>query len=179
MGTVKSIQPAQGPAPPPADIDLSIDRLSVEGLSEADARRLAGSLERRLAALMHERGLPSGLSGSDGLKVDHLDLSDLRLKLGPNLQRGPERAGAQLAEALWSRWQRPLDGGSSAVPGTSQAVPGTSQAVPGTSQAVPGTSRTGTSQAVPGTSRTVPGTSRTVPGTSRTVPGTSQTRTRP
>ena len=93
--------PAQGP---PTAIGLSIDRLSVEGLGEPDARRLAGALELRLDALIQERGLPKLLSTQGAVELDTLEVPGLQL----DLRRGPERAGFQLAEALWTRLQRPL-----------------------------------------------------------------------
>ncbi len=94
-------------SPPPAAIGLSIDRLSVKGVGEATARRLGTSLERRLSALVAERGLPASLDAApDGLTLESLDLPDLHLDLG---RLGPERAGAQLAEALWTRLGRPME----------------------------------------------------------------------
>lgn len=91
-------------AVPGTEIHLRIERLTFEGLAAGDARRVGNAFERRLAALLLERGMPAAIEGA---AVEGLALGRLELDLG----RWPERSGQELAERLYARLAAPLADG--------------------------------------------------------------------
>lgn len=115
---------------PAESVVLSIDELVVDGTGPSYARRFGEALERRLAQLLDERGVPPSLGGSVELPTLGLAARDLRL------DGSPERAGAVLAETLFARLGEPLPSAAGAlVAEPSRRAPGSS-ADPSTSRVV-------------------------------------------
>lgn len=89
MGDVKSTGP----------VEIHIERLVLEGVSPIDRHRIGAAVERELARLLSERGLPSGLEG-DPSTVRHLRHVD-----GGSFRRGPvdrpQTVGTRVAEGVY------------------------------------------------------------------------------
>ncbi len=80
---------------PRASVEVHIEELVLDGFSPADRLRIGAALERGLARLLAERGLPEGLAG--GAQVDAIDAgSFVREPLAT-----PVSIGGQVAQAVY------------------------------------------------------------------------------
>ena len=77
------------------NLDLHIEELVLEGFSPADRHRIGAAVERELARLFAERGLPAGLA--QGAEVPRLDGGSFEM----NRNATPERVGGQVAGAVY------------------------------------------------------------------------------
>jgi hypothetical protein len=80
---------------PVAAIDIYIDVLQIEGLSHADALRVRHDIERDLARLVRENGLPSGAAQLRSFVTVDLESGRQALDGG----RGP--LGERIASAIY------------------------------------------------------------------------------
>ncbi|MFL6293520.1 MAG: hypothetical protein ACJ759_21720, partial [Thermoanaerobaculia bacterium] len=71
-------------------IDLHIEELVLEGFAPGDRHRIGAAVERELARLLAERGLPAGLA--QGADVPRLDGGSFELRPG----RSAEATGRQV-----------------------------------------------------------------------------------
>jgi hypothetical protein len=79
----------------PRAIEVQINELVLHGFSPADRLRISAALERELARLLAERGLPQGLAG--GEQVEAIDAgSFVREPLAT-----PVSIGGQVAQAVY------------------------------------------------------------------------------
>jgi hypothetical protein len=76
-------------------IDLHIEELVLEGFRPADRHRIGAAVERELARLLAERGLPPGLA--QGADLPRLDGGSFEAKPGAR----PETVGRQVAGAVY------------------------------------------------------------------------------
>jgi len=76
-------------------IDLHIEELVLEGFRPADRHRIGAAVERELARLLAERGLPPGLA--QGVDLPRLDGGSFEAKPGAR----PETVGRQVAGAVY------------------------------------------------------------------------------
>ena len=77
------------------NIDLHIDELIVHGFPTTDRAQIAAAVERELARLLAERGVPSGWA--QGADVAQLDSGSFQV-----VQGAPADAvGAQVAQAIY------------------------------------------------------------------------------
>ncbi len=81
-------------------IDLHIEELVLEGFRAADRHRIGAAVERELARLLTERGLPPGLA--QGADLARLDGGGFEAKPGAR----PEAVGAQVAGAVYGGLKR-------------------------------------------------------------------------
>jgi len=81
-------------------IDLHIEELVLEGFHPADRRRLGAAVERELARLLTERGLPPGLAR--GADLPRLDGGSFPAPPGAR----PEAVGRQVAAAVFGGLKR-------------------------------------------------------------------------
>lgn len=79
----------------PREIKVRIDELVLHGFSPADRLRIGAALERELARLLVERGLPEGLAG--GAEVQAVDAGSF--VRGPLIT--PSLIGAEVAQAVY------------------------------------------------------------------------------
>jgi hypothetical protein len=77
------------------NIDLHIEELVLEGFRPADRHRIGAAVERELARLLAERGLPAGLA--QGTDLPRLDGGSFEAKPGAR----PEAVGRQVAGAVY------------------------------------------------------------------------------
>lgn len=91
-------------------IEIHIERLVLEGVSPADRHRVGAAVERELARLLSERGVPPGLD------MDPPTARHLRQVDGGSFQRSPvdrpQTVGARVAEGVY----RGLGGGARRKP---------------------------------------------------------------
>ncbi len=79
----------------PKNIELHIEELVLHGFSCGDRYRIAEAVERELAHLFAEQGVPNSLS--DGGEIERLDGGAFKMKQGSR----PETIGAQVARAVY------------------------------------------------------------------------------
>ena len=77
------------------DLDLRVDELVVAGFGSVDGQRLGRAVERELARLLSERGIPSGLGRSQA--VAHVVAPPIELPAAA----GPEAIAARVARAIY------------------------------------------------------------------------------
>ncbi len=75
-------------------IDVHIDRLIVEGLSDRDARRTAAAIEHHLGALILAQGRPTV---TDAATTDHVDAGTVTTTHSGQ----PRQIGARIAQAVY------------------------------------------------------------------------------
>jgi len=81
-------------------VNLHIEELVLHGFAPGDRHRIGDAVERHLALLLAERGLPPTLSG--GVEIARLDAGSFDVARGM-----PARTvGAQLAQALFGGLSR-------------------------------------------------------------------------
>ena len=73
------------------NIELQIDKISLEGINSRDRGRVAAALETELARLFAETGIPDGLTRGGDLR--ELNVGSLSRNCGDN----PDRIGAAAA----------------------------------------------------------------------------------
>ena len=79
----------------PSGVELEIEELALDGFAPGDRHRIAAAVERELARLFVERGVPPSL-GRAGW-VDRVDGGTFEAK--PRAK--PETTGAQIAQAIY------------------------------------------------------------------------------
>lgn len=82
------------------NIDLHIEELILEDFRPSDRHRIGAAVERELARLLAERGLPSGLA--QGADLPRLDGGSFEAKPGAR----PEAVGRQVAGAVYGGLKR-------------------------------------------------------------------------
>jgi hypothetical protein len=78
----------------PARIELEIGELVLHGFSPGDRQRIGAAVERELARLLAERGVPASLTGSGG--VERVDAGSFPLRPGARA----EAVGAEVARSV-------------------------------------------------------------------------------
>lgn len=86
---------AQSSARSPQSFEVHIEELVLHGFSAADRLRIGAALERELARLLAERGLPEGLAG--GAQVEAIDAGSF--VRGP--LANPGSIGCDVARAVY------------------------------------------------------------------------------
>jgi hypothetical protein len=81
-------------------IDLHIEELVLAGFRASDRHRIGAAVERELARLLTERGLPPGLA--QGADLPRLDGGGFEAKPGAR----PEAVGTQVAGAVYGGLKR-------------------------------------------------------------------------
>ena len=76
-------------------IDLHIEELVLDGFPPGDRHRIGAALERELARLLGERGVPATWTG--GGEAARLDGGKFEMRPGTR----PERMGAQIAQSVF------------------------------------------------------------------------------
>jgi len=76
-------------------IDLHIEELVLDGFAPGDRHRIGAAIERELARLLTERGLPPGLAA--GTDIPRADGGSFEAKPGDR----PERIGLHAAGAIY------------------------------------------------------------------------------
>lgn len=76
-------------------VELHVEELLLHGFSPADRARVGAAVERELARLLAERGLPPGLA--QGGEFPDLQGGSFRAAAGAP----PEAVGAQVARAIY------------------------------------------------------------------------------
>jgi len=79
----------------PQRVELEIEELVLHGFAPGDRHRIAGAIERELARLLGEEGMPSALSRARS--IEQLDGGTFEAK--PRAK--PESTGAQIARAIY------------------------------------------------------------------------------
>ncbi|HWT02997.1 MAG TPA: hypothetical protein VN256_22290 [Pyrinomonadaceae bacterium] len=79
----------------PANIDLHIEELVLHGFAPADRHRIGEAIERELARLFAEEGVPTGLAG--GAESPSLDAGAFHVAANS----GAEAVGEQVARAVY------------------------------------------------------------------------------
>ncbi len=74
-------------------IELHIDELVLHGFNPADRRRIGEAVERELARLLGEEGIPGG---SGDVQISRLDGGSITLAPGAR----PEAVGAEIARSV-------------------------------------------------------------------------------
>jgi hypothetical protein len=82
------------------NIDLHIEKLVLEGFSSADRHRIGAAIERELARLLTERGLPPGLAQK--AEIPRLDGGSFEMSRTAT----PERVGGRVAGAVYGGMSR-------------------------------------------------------------------------
>jgi hypothetical protein len=77
------------------NVALHIEELVLHGFSPGDRHAIAEGLQRELAHLLAERGLPPALAQG----VDAPQISGLSFAVSG--QTRPERVGSQIAQSIW------------------------------------------------------------------------------
>jgi hypothetical protein len=77
-------------------VEVHIDRLVLDGVPNADGRAIGGALERELARLLHEEGLPTlpGVRSSDAVDAGVVE---------PGHEASAAAIGARLARGVYGR----------------------------------------------------------------------------
>ena len=81
-------------------LEIHIEALVVEGVSPATGHRIGAAVERELARLLAERGVPSEWLRS--IEIPRLDAGSVRLRAAG----GAERTGTRIALALDQSFRR-------------------------------------------------------------------------
>jgi hypothetical protein len=81
-------------------IDLHIEELVLEGFAPDDRHRIGDAVERELASLLAERGLPPGLA--QGAEIPRLDGGSFEMTWTAT----PEAMGGQVAGAVYGGLSR-------------------------------------------------------------------------
>lgn len=84
----------------PKKIDLHIEKLVLHGFADGDRYRIAEAVERELARLLAEKGVPQSLA--EGGVIDRLDGGEFKVTHGSR----PEATGAQVARAVYGGLSR-------------------------------------------------------------------------
>ncbi len=84
----------------PRDIKLHIEELVLDGFTPGDQYRIADSVERELARLFTEQGVPQSLSW--GGEIAHLDGGAFEAARGSK----PEAIGAKVARSVYGGLNR-------------------------------------------------------------------------
>jgi hypothetical protein len=79
------------------NIDLHIEELVLHGFAPEDRYRIGAAVERELARLLAERGVPPGLAA--GAEIAGLDGGAFQVAPGAR----PEAIGAQVAQAVYDK----------------------------------------------------------------------------
>jgi len=83
------------PTPAQPSIDLHIEELALHGFSPGDRYRIGDAVERELARLLAEQGVPPSLA--QGFEVARMDGGAFEVQP----QARPETIGAQVAQAVY------------------------------------------------------------------------------
>lgn len=79
------------------DVTISIEELVLDGFAPGDRHRIAAAVSAELTRLVAERGLPEGLvQGAGGAP-------SMAVSMRP--EGGPDRAGAEVARAIYRGWE--------------------------------------------------------------------------
>jgi hypothetical protein len=81
----------------PENVELHIEELVLRGFAPGDRYRIGEAVERELARLFDEQGVPPSLAQS--VDVSRLDGGAFKAASGSN----PEAIGAQVAQAVFGR----------------------------------------------------------------------------
>jgi hypothetical protein len=84
----------------PANVELHIEELVLHGFAPGDRYRIGEALERELARLFAERGVPAALAANE--KVGRLDGGEFAGQPGARA----EAVGAQIAQAVYGGLSR-------------------------------------------------------------------------
>ena len=84
----------------PKSIELHIEELVLHGFQPGDRHRIACAVERELARVLAERGMPPSLA--EGLTVAHLDTGAFNATPSATA----ERVGEQVGQALYGGLSR-------------------------------------------------------------------------
>ena len=79
----------------PQRVELEIEELVLHGFAPGDRHRIAGAIERELARLLGEEGVPAALSRAGS--IEQLDGGTFEAK--PRAK--PESTGARIARAIY------------------------------------------------------------------------------
>lgn len=82
------------------NLEVEIEELVLEGYPSADRRAIARAVERELASLLAERGLPASLER--GGEVPHIDAGGFEA----SPQSGGEEIGAKVARSVYGGLKR-------------------------------------------------------------------------
>lgn len=77
------------------DIELTIEKLVLEGLAIQDGERVKSAVERKLTRLLFDQGGFEGLAGNEG--IAHLNGGQIAVTPGANA----DLAGTQIARAIY------------------------------------------------------------------------------
>jgi hypothetical protein len=80
-------------------IELHIEELVLHGFAPEDCCRIGEAVERELASLLGEQGMPSL---ENGLEIAGLNVGDISIAKGAR----PEATGAQIARAIYNRMRK-------------------------------------------------------------------------
>jgi hypothetical protein len=95
-GHLHPVVPAQAGKPVlPAFVEIRIEELALHGFSPVDRYRLADAVERELARLFADQGVPASLA--QGHEIAHLNGGRFEVATGSNA----EGIGVQVAQALY------------------------------------------------------------------------------
>jgi hypothetical protein len=84
----------------PADVELHIEELVLHGFAPGDHHRLGEAVQRELARLLAEQGVPPGLA--QGGEMERLDGGGFRIEATGK----PEAIGAGVAQAVYGGLNR-------------------------------------------------------------------------
>jgi len=84
----------------PRNIKLHIEELVLDGFAPGDRYRIAGSVEREIARLFSEQGVPQSLSR--GGEIERLDGGTFEAARGSK----PKAIGAKVAQAVYGGMKR-------------------------------------------------------------------------
>jgi hypothetical protein len=84
----------------PENVELHIEELVLRGFASGDRYRIGEAVERELARLLDEQGVP--LSLAQGSEVERLDGGAFKVASGSK----PEAIGAQVAQAIYGGLSR-------------------------------------------------------------------------
>jgi len=81
-------------------VELHIEELILYGFAPEDRYRIGEAVERELANLLAERGMPQSMD--NGLEIAGLNVGDISIAKGAR----PEAIGAQVARAVYGGLKR-------------------------------------------------------------------------
>jgi len=81
-------------------VELHIEELILHGFAPEDRYRIGEAVERELANLLAERGMPQSMD--NGLEIAGLNVGDISIAKGAR----PEAIGAQVARAVYGGLKR-------------------------------------------------------------------------